>query len=203
MVFTCSKCGAKMFKGENTGSSFCCGKGSIKLPPIKEPLNLLKNLLIGGTKHDHDFRTNIRAYNSSLAFASMCVTGKEYTFKTRGPYCYRVNGEVYHLTSQMEPKERQRPNFSQIYIYDKEHELENRLHTFKGLDKNVLKELQDMIKEVNPYAYKYIQAGDLIRERETADICLVFKTTGTDVDPHTYNLPTGTDVAVNSNRRSV
>ena len=61
MVFTCSKCGAKIFKGDNTGSSFCCGKELIKLPPIKEPPNLLKNLLTGGTKHDHDFRTNIRA----------------------------------------------------------------------------------------------------------------------------------------------
>ena len=30
--------------------------------------------------------------------------------------------------------------FSQIYIYDQEHELDNRLHSFQKLDRTVLKE---------------------------------------------------------------
>ena len=136
MSFTCSQCGALMFKGEKSGGSLsgenptakfslCCSNGEIKLPPIKEPPEKLKCLLTGNTKKDCDFRTNIRGYNSSLAFASMCVSGEEYKFKTNGPYCYRISGQVYHALSQMQPEPGRKPSFSQIYIYDQEHELDN------------------------------------------------------------------------------
>ena len=48
---------------------------------------------------------NIWAYNSSFAFVSMSLTGKEYVFKSRGPYCFRINGQVYHTISQLLPQE--------------------------------------------------------------------------------------------------
>ena len=59
---------------------------------------------------------------------------------------------MYHLISQKEPKARKCPGFSQIYIYDQEHEFENCLKAVSNLDKMLLKELQDMIKNVNPNA---------------------------------------------------
>ena len=105
MPYICSACGALMFKGEQSkGSvaqkgtfSFCCSHGDVKIPPVKEPPSLLKDFLTGGTQRDCNFRKNIRAYNSSLAFASMLLTGEEYNFKSqKGPYCYRINGQVYH-----------------------------------------------------------------------------------------------------------
>ena len=56
----CSVCGALMFKDEkHVGKlsqsdtitfSACCGNGNIKLPPLKDPPNLLKNLLTGNTQ---------------------------------------------------------------------------------------------------------------------------------------------------------
>ena len=96
MAYNCHECGALMFKGEKTGGSLstdnptakfslCCSNGQIKLPPIKEPPPQLKCFLTGKTKRDRDFRSNIRAYNASLAFASMRVSGEEYKFKTNGP----------------------------------------------------------------------------------------------------------------------
>ena len=123
----CSACGALMFKDENhVGKlsqsatitfSACCGNGNIKLPPLKNPPDLLKNLLTGNTHRHKHFRDNIRAYNSSLAFASLCLTGQEFKFKHPGPYCYRINGQLYHVLSQMQPEHGQQPTFSQIYIY--------------------------------------------------------------------------------------
>ena len=53
----------------------------------------------------------------------------------------------------------------------------NRLQAFERLDKTVLKELQDMIKEVNPYAHLYKQAGDIIRENPTEDVKLSVEST--------------------------
>ena len=73
--------------------------------------------------------------------------------------------------------------FSQIYIYDQQNELENRLNSFQQLDKDILKELQEMIKKVNPYAQIYQQAADILRENPMEDVRLVLKTTGTKIDP--------------------
>ena len=204
MSYACSQCGALMFKGEKSGGSLsgeyptakfslCCSNGEIKLPLIKEPPEKLKCLLTGNTKKDHDFRTNIRGYNSSLAFASMCVSGEECKFKTNGPYCYRISSQVYHALSQMEPESGRRPSFSQIYIYDQEHELDNRLHSFQKFDRTVLKELQDIIKAVNSYAQLYKHAGDIMMENPSQDVKLVLRAHDekSNIDPHRYNLPTG------------
>ena len=207
MSHQCSACVALMFKGEQSKNrpqsaskgkfSLCCSHGDIKIPPpFKEPPNVLKALLTGGTQRDRNLRNNIRAYNSSLAFASMCLTGKEFKFPTNGPYCYRINGQVYHTISQMQPENGKVPGFSQIYIYDTEHELENCLNAFSNLDKSLLQELQDMMKDINPYAQKYKHVGNVIRENPTEDIQLVLKTTRQTIDPRRYNLPTGTDIAV-------
>ena len=85
----CSACGALMFKDENhVGKlsqsatitfSACCGNGNIKLPPLKNPPDLLKNLLTGNTHRHKHFHDNIRAYNSSLACASLYLTGQEFS----------------------------------------------------------------------------------------------------------------------------
>ena len=121
MKSSCHECGALMFEQEKCdpvpGNTFqktfslCCAYGAIKLPPIKEPPEKLKSLLTGNTKCHQEFRTNIQAYNSSLAFASMCLTGDEYKFKNHGPYCYRINGQVYHTISQMQLESGKRPLF--------------------------------------------------------------------------------------------
>ena len=56
----CSACGALMFKDEkHVGKlsqsdtvtfSACCANGNVKLPPLKDPPDLLKNLLTGNTQ---------------------------------------------------------------------------------------------------------------------------------------------------------
>ena len=67
---------------------------------------------------------------------------------------------------------------------------------FTGLDASLLLELQQMIKDVNPYVYKYLQAAETIAENPTGDIKLVPRSPGKRVDQCRYNLPTGTDAAV-------
>ena len=170
MNYVCSECGAFMFKGEKSSRSLITANKTasfaIRVPPLKEPPEILKTLLTSNTNRDHDFRENVRAYNSSLAFASMQLTGEHYKFKKKGPYCFRINGQVYHSISHMLPETGKKPSFSQIYIYDQQNELNNRLCLFSDLD------------------------------RSSFDIKLVLKTTGKTIDPHRYNLPTGTDVAV-------
>ena len=62
----------------------------------------------------------------------------------------------------------------------------------------MLKELQDIIKAVNPYAQLYKHAGDIMKENPSQDVKLVLRAHDekSNIDPHRYNLPTGTDLAV-------
>ena len=100
----------------------------------------------------------------------MYMTGKEYAFKNRGPYCFRINGQIYHRISQLEPESGKPPGFSQIYIYDQQNELEHCLQPNEKLDRNLLEKLQEMTKEVNPYAEKYKQVGEVIKDKPKEDV---------------------------------
>ena len=114
MMYKCSEYGSLMFKEKSNKAvtsaqpsakfSLCCSYGQVKLAPIKESSEMLKGLLTGSNKRDQDFCKNIRAYNSSLAFASMLLSGNEHKFKTKGPYCYCINGQIYHALNQMQPE---------------------------------------------------------------------------------------------------
>ena len=70
----------------------------------------------------------------------------------------------------MEPEGGKSPGFPQIYICDQEHELENHLKAVSNLDKTLLKEMQDMNKEVNSYTKIYKHVGDMIQENPVQDI---------------------------------
>ena len=59
-----------------------------------------------------------------------------------------------------------------------------------------MSELQDMVKEVNPYEKMYRHVADMIWENLIEDIHLVLKATQKTIDPQHYNVPTGTDIAV-------
>nr|GEX23813.1 DNA helicase [Tanacetum cinerariifolium] len=52
----------------------------------------------------------------------------------RGPYVFKVSGQVYHWIGSLCPLPADPPRFLQLYIYDMEHELENMMRHFGGLD---------------------------------------------------------------------
>lgn len=47
-----------------------------------------------------------------------------------GPYVFKVSGQVCHRIGSFLPSPGDRPRFLQMYIYDTEHEVANRLHFF-------------------------------------------------------------------------
>ena len=126
----------------------------------------------------------------------MCLTGTEYTFKTPGPFCFRINGQIYHRISQLEPPQGKNPGFSQIYIYDNQSEFQHRMKTFSNLDPLIIKSLQEELGNVNPYVKVYKHIGGVLQANLLEDIRLVLHEKGPKVDSRWYNLPTGTDVTV-------
>lgn len=87
-------CGTFMLKNEthsgtiNVNAKFftCCNQGKIILPCITDPPDLIKHLISDDSKEGKHFRHHIRAFDSSLAFASLGV--KEDILPAKGPYTY-------------------------------------------------------------------------------------------------------------------
>ncbi|GKC92713.1 putative PIF1 DNA helicase/replication protein A1-like protein, partial [Tanacetum coccineum] len=139
-TFECSSCGALLWYAEsmrgatNTCSdsySLCCGRGKVTLMnEVLEPPPLLKELITNKHPKSASFIDNIRRYNSLFAFTSM-----------DGPLL---------------PADGKPAKFTQLYIFDTENEIQNRiganlrlLETTK-LDYQLTTDICDLLDEINP-----------------------------------------------------
>ncbi len=200
MNATCSACNAWMFDKEKHNKfdkySLCCNYGKVRIPHIKQPPLELQNLFTEPDTQAKEFRKNIRQYNSSLALASVGIDlGNTFKFDNRGPWAYKISGQLYHSLGNLLPNDNSSPKFSQIYVYDTDHELENRSKIFQDINKKTLETLQTIMHNENPYVHEYVQAADVIKENPTESIKLVLKASGTP-DPRRFNLPRGSDIAI-------
>jgi len=66
-----------------------------------------------------------------FSFTSSGMNFDTTTNKGRGPPNFRMQGQTCHRIGSMLPVERQRPKFAQLYIYDTENEINNRIGTFR------------------------------------------------------------------------
>ena len=57
----------------------------------------------------------IRQYNNAFAFASMSANIHQFT--ARGPYCFRIHGQIYHRAGNLHPSEGEQAKYGQIYVY--------------------------------------------------------------------------------------
>ena len=92
--------------------------------------------------------------DSTMAMASKNVSGKITKFKGQGPQPFKMSGQMYHLTpSAVFPDPNNKPKFSQIFVFDQDHEIKNCLHQPKGEDpikEPTLTLMQNELKTVNP-----------------------------------------------------
>ena len=121
--------------------------------------------------------------------------GSTFHFDNRGPWAYKICGQLYHSLGPIFPNEDCTPKFSQFYVYDKEHELENRHNIFPDIDIETLKKLQTIMHTENPYVQQYVHAAQIMKNKPTENIKLVLKASGTP-DPRRFNVPTGSDIAI-------
>nr|GEW05746.1 helitron helicase-like domain-containing protein [Tanacetum cinerariifolium] len=134
----CQHCGAAFWFGERLkGHSnyrrpeyhLCCEGGRIYMQPSQDPPEYFKNLL--QNKH---FMENIRAYNQMFAMTSFGAKINESINQGRGPYVFKVSGKIYHWIGSLCPPPGESPRFLQLYIYDTNHEVENRMRHFGSID---------------------------------------------------------------------
>lgn len=88
---------------------------------------------------DQHFIDNIRAYNQMFAMTSLGATIDETVNVGRGPYVFKVSGNIYHRIGKLCPEPGETPRFLQLYIYDTHKEVENRLSHFNEATRATLR----------------------------------------------------------------
>ncbi|CAN7085254.1 unnamed protein product [Brassica oleracea var. botrytis] len=107
-ILECPSCGALVWQSESTRRdprtkelrfSICCNQGQIKLPPLRQPPPVLEKLL-----QCKPFRETIRVYNALLAFTSIGANIDYNVVFGRGPFTFRIQGQIYHRIGSLIPK---------------------------------------------------------------------------------------------------
>ena len=113
----CPHCYALHFDYEKLTSSWvnhpkfgmCCLQGQIQLPSLQPLTGILHNYLTGNDYSSREFHNNIRQYN---AMTSVGVKIDNSVTRQSGPYCFKIQGELHHLTSALVPHGDQTPMYA-------------------------------------------------------------------------------------------
>ncbi|RCN51900.1 hypothetical protein ANCCAN_01988 [Ancylostoma caninum] len=173
----CINCGALHFSHEvkpQHPDTFrdCCDHGRFTLNLFDEfPQEIMRFYVADPSASTEDrrrhrnFLENIRNFNSALAMASMGASVD--TLTGRGPYCYRIHGQVYHRLGALHPNTGGR-QYGQIYILDTELAAQQRLGNAQNLncDPDVMLFLSRWFAANNIYA----QSFKMMSEVEQAEI---------------------------------
>lgn len=180
----CPKCKAQMWNEERNNKaskksaptfSICCKDGKIQLPPERPPPPFLASLLNGSEKSAH-FKLNIRHYNSIFQFTSIGGKVDRKINNGGGPYCFKLNGQNHHMIGSLKPKEGETPKFCQLYVYDTDNEIQNRLQAVPGsdeLDPEIVSGLLQMLDANNKLVEGFRMARDRFRDHPPEDFDLL------------------------------
>ena len=111
--------------------SLCCMQGKAVLLKLAWPLFLLFDLLQCKHEDNKDFVENMHAYNMMFAFTSIGDKADASVNHGSSPYVYRINGHNYHLLESLSSQASDNLKFAQLYIYDIDHEILNRIQAIR------------------------------------------------------------------------
>ena len=205
----CEHCGAQLWYEERTLKSkkprnpkfrLCCSDGIVHLPLLKDPPPFLTRLLgLNDGSRSSKFCVGIRVYNSLFAFTSL--GGKVDYSVNRGsaPYVFRLNGQNYHKIGSLLPVDGESPKFAQLYIYDTENEIGNRIGAVTSEDgKNVedpdiVAGLLGMLDDCNQLVKIFRMARDRFIESEVRNVKIWLIGTR-NPNERQYNIPNSSEV---------
>ncbi|KAI9324736.1 hypothetical protein BD770DRAFT_334960, partial [Pilaira anomala] len=197
----------------NPKYQLCCGNGKGILAPLKPLPDVIKNYFLLNDPISKEFRKNIRTYNSALSFTSMNANLDHSVANSRvGAYAYRIHGSVFYLISNnlTSSDSSPRPKVAQIYIFDSENELRNRMNVAgnPNVTEATMLALQNMMHQVNPFIRYFKTMEEVSREQNESrgissnepmdginDIRTVFRSENIP-DPRRYNAPTTPEIGV-------
>ncbi|XP_058741855.1 uncharacterized protein LOC131614260 [Vicia villosa] len=206
-VWECQFCHAYMWyqerkqKSQNTTvPKFhkCCKSGKVVLPLLASPPPLLQHLLHSGTSSESkNYQSNLCTYNAMFSFTSPGMKFDKTVADGRGPPTLRLHGQTCHRIGTLIPEDRSTPQYTQLYIFDTDNEVDNRIKCFSDsnvVDRGVVVKLKDMLDDCNPHAKAFRMARDLLKGNPFLD--LKIRLIGDHPqDGRVYNTPTVSEVA--------
>nr|GEX02504.1 DNA helicase [Tanacetum cinerariifolium] len=177
----CRYCGAMFWECEKVESASygkasaynkCCYGGRIVLRPPPEYPQYIKE-----SYNDAHFMDNIRAYNQMFSMTSLGANIDNSVNTGKGPYVFRVSGQIYHWIGSMCPDEGKPPRFLQLYICDTTNEINNRLAHFHNnhdskLKKEIVEGLIEFLDNHNALVQLFRTARDKYMEADIPEFKL-------------------------------
>ncbi|PWA59776.1 helitron helicase-like domain-containing protein [Artemisia annua] len=114
----------------------------------------------------------------------------------RGLYVFKVAGQIYHSIGKMCPDQGVRPRFLQLYIYDTDNEVRNRLEHFTSNGQNPLRQdivegLIEILDHHNALVQLFRIARDKLQDMELPEFKVrLFNVVGS----AQHELPTADDI---------
>lgn len=135
-----------------------------------------------------------------FAFTSMGGKVDNQINNGSGPYVFRMNGQNYHRIGTLLPEDGDKPRWVQLYIYDTENEVQNRIHASRSNDKStsidphIVEGLKNMLDRNNVLAQTFRMARERFKEDDYHNLTLrlIHKRTR---NGRQNNMPSASDVA--------
>ena len=103
---------------------------------------------------------------------------------------------MYHRIGSLLPQSTvEPPLFAQIYIFDTDNEIQNRLNIMPSLNQVTLAALQNMLHDINPYVQVFQQTGRLLQQNSQNLTITMIITDSRMTDSQCYNVPTTSEIA--------
>ncbi|GJT46020.1 helicase [Tanacetum coccineum] len=182
----------------NPSFSLCCKEGKIRLPKFN-PTQPLHNLLNYNDLATARFRDQIRIYNSMFSFTSFGARIDHSINNGRGVYTFRVNGQSYHRIGSLIPKEGTQPRYAQLWFFDTENEVSNRMRAFidkdnkDGVDAATVHTLTQMLDQYSSVAKAFRMARNWCHSHASINVELRLLSERTNA--RQYNKPIVAEVA--------
>lgn len=196
----------RSYSGEGGRVHFhlCCLGGKVRLPLLRDPPPFLAGLLKpdGGNLYKY-FLKSIRSYNSMFPFTSLGAKIDMGINKGPGPYVFKINGQVHHRIGSLLPDEGKPPAYAQLYIFDTENEIENRISIFdrdrdcsggSEVDRVIVEGLVRLFDETNELVKSFRAARDLLAQGYCQPLRLRLLHDRSKAAPQ-YGAPAGSEIA--------
>ncbi|KAK9091926.1 hypothetical protein Syun_026837 [Stephania yunnanensis] len=187
LVNSCRNCNAKKFFHES--NSFYCSNGQVTLVPNVVPEEMF-DLFTSNNEETREFLMYIRTYNTNFDFTSFGVKcEREYAKSNMGVYTFRVQGQIHHFINNLLP-DKEHPSYLQLYFYDTDHEVQNRMHCSDRMKETILARLISILAK-NPYASFF----RTLQNKENLEDHVVQLVSSVSLDQRVFNMPTTSQVA--------
>ena len=145
-------------------------EGKIALPLLEPPPEPLQTLLSSTSAVSARFRDDIWKYNRAFAFTSLGVTEDHSVNRGRGPPVFRISGELHHWSGALTPPPGRSARYAQLYIYEPQAALEDRVRQNNDLNPQLLSALQAMLNDHHHYVPLFKHAFEVLQQNANLNV---------------------------------